>query len=119
MVRAVLASHELVVSQQVLDEVRRVLRLKIGVSPGPVSDFVRLLQQEADVAPAVRLPDAELSDRDDLPILGAAVAAGAEVFVTGDRELVELGNVEGMRVLSPRQFWEGLTSRPQRRGRIR
>ena len=118
-VRAVLASHELVVSQQVLDEVRRVLRLKIGVSPGPVSDFVRLLQQEADVAPAVRLPDAELSDRDDLPILGAAVAAGAEVFVTGDRELVELGNVEGMRVLSPRQFWEGLTSRPQRRGRIR
>ncbi|MCX6843515.1 MAG: putative toxin-antitoxin system toxin component, PIN family [candidate division WOR-3 bacterium] len=114
--RAVLASHELVVSQQVLDEVRRVLRLKIGVSPGPVSDFVRLLQQEADVAPAARLPDVELSDRDDLPILGAAIAARAEVFVTGDRELVELGNVEGMRVLSPRQFWEGLKSRRQRRG---
>jgi predicted nucleic acid-binding protein len=115
--RAVLASHELVVSQQVLDEVRRVLRLKIGVSPGLVADFVRWLQQEADVAPAARLPDVELSDRDDLPILGAAVAAGAEVFVTGDRELVELGNVEGMRVLSPRQFWEGLKSRrPRRKG---
>ena len=115
--RAVLTSHELVVSQQVLDEVRRVLRRKIGVSPGPVSDFVRLLQQEADVAPAARLPDVELSDRDDLSILGAAVAAGAEVFVTGDRELVEPGNVEGMRVVSPRQFWEGLKSHRPRRGR--
>jgi putative PIN family toxin of toxin-antitoxin system len=114
--RAVLASHELVVSQQVLDEVRRVLRLKIGVSPGPVADFVRLLQQEADVAPAARLPDVELSDRDDLPIIGAAVAAGADVFVTGDRELAELGSVEGMRVISPRQFWEGLKSRRQGRG---
>jgi putative PIN family toxin of toxin-antitoxin system len=117
--RVVLASHELVVSQQVLDEVRRVLRLKLGVSPGPVADFTRLLRQEAEVVPAVRLPDIELSDQDDLPLLGAAVAARVEVFVTGDRELVELGSVEGMRVVSPRQFWEGLKSRRPRRGRSR
>ncbi|MCX6842641.1 MAG: putative toxin-antitoxin system toxin component, PIN family [candidate division WOR-3 bacterium] len=114
--RTVLASHELVVSQQVLDEVSRVLRLKLGIGPGPAADFVRLLREDADVAPAAELTDIVLNDRDDLPILGAAIAARAEVFVTGDRELVELGNVEGMRVVSPRQFWEGLKSRRQRRG---
>ena len=114
--RTVLASHELVVSQQVLDEVRRVLRVKLGVNPGPVADFVRLLEQEAEVAPPARLPEIMLKDRDDLPILGAALAARAEMFVTGDRELVELGTVEGMRVASPRQFWEGLKSHRQRRG---
>lgn len=117
--RTVLASHELVVSQQVLDEVRRVLRVKLGVSPGPIADFVRLLQREAEVAPPARLPEIELDDLDDLPILAAAVAARAEVFVTGDRELAELGRVEGMRVVSPRQFWEGLKSRRQRRGSSR
>ena len=115
--RAVLASHELVVSQQVLDEARRVLRVKLGVSPGPVADFIRLLDQEAEVAPPARVPGIELKDRDDLPILGAAVAARAEVLVTGDRELVELGHVEGMRVVTPRQFWEGLRSHRPRRGR--
>ncbi len=114
--RTVLASHELVVSQQVLDEVSRVLRLKLGIGPGPAADFVRLLREDADVAPAAQFPNVVLNDRDDLPILGAAIAARAEVFVTGDRELVELGNVEGMRVVSPRQFWEGLKSRRQRRG---
>ncbi len=114
--RTVLVSHELVSSQQVLDEVRRVLRVKLGVSPGLVADFIRLLEQEAEFAPPARLPEIELNDRDDLPILGAANAARAEVFVTGDRELAELGTVEGMRVLSPRQFWEGLKSHRQRRG---
>ena len=117
--RAVLASHELVVSQQVLDEVRRVLRVKLGVRPGPVADFIRLLEQEAEVAPPARLPGIELNDQDDLPILGAAVAARTDVFVTGDRELAELGTVEGMRVVSPRQFWEGLKSRRPRGGRGR
>jgi len=117
--RTVLASHELVVSQQVLDEVRRVLRVKLGVKPGPVADFIRLLEQEAEVAPTARLPGIELNGQDDLPILGAAVAARAEVFVTGDRELAELGTVEGMRVVSPRQFWEGLKSRRPRGGRGR
>ena len=117
--RAVLASHELVVSQQVLDEVRRVLRAKLGVRPGPVADFIRLLEQEAEVASPARLPEIELNDRDDLPILAAAVAARAEVFVTGDRELAELGTVEGMRVVSPRQFWEWLKSRRPRGGRGR
>ena len=117
--RAILASHELVSLQQVLDEVRRVLRVKLGASPGPVADFIRLLEQEAEVAPPARLPGIELNDQDDLPILGAAVAAQAEVFVTGDRELAELGTVEGMRVVSPRQFWEGLKSRRPRGGRGR
>jgi putative PIN family toxin of toxin-antitoxin system len=113
--RAVLASHELVVSQQVLDEARRVLRAKLHVSPGLAADFIRLLEQEAEVAPPARLAGIELDDQDDLPILGAAVAARAEVFVTGDRELVELGTVEGMLVVSPRQFWKRLKSRRQRR----
>jgi uncharacterized protein len=117
--RTILASHELVVSQQVLDEVRRVLRLKLGASPTLVADFVRLLQEDAEVAPAARLPDIDLSDRDDLPILGAAIAARVEVFVTGDRELVELGKVEGMRVVSPREFWEGLKARRPRSGKGR
>jgi putative PIN family toxin of toxin-antitoxin system len=113
--REILTAHDLVVSQQVLDEVRRVLRVKLGAGPDLVADTVRLLQQNAVIAEPVRFPDVELRDRDDLPILGAAIAAQAEVLVTGDRELVELENVEGVQVVSPRQFWEGLKSRRPRR----
>jgi putative PIN family toxin of toxin-antitoxin system len=113
--REVLASHDLVVSQQVLGEVRRVLRLKLGAGPDLVADFIRLLQQNAVIAQPARSPDVELRDRDDLPILGAAIAAQVQVLVTGDHELVELGSVEGVQVVSPRQFWEGLKSHRPRR----
>jgi len=50
-------------------------------------------------------------------ILGAAIAAGAEVLVTGDKELLEVGNIEDVKILSPRQFWEKLRARRQRQAR--
>jgi putative PIN family toxin of toxin-antitoxin system len=110
--REVLASHDLVVSEQVLDETGRVLRGKLGVGAEPVAEYVRLLRQDAVVVRPGRFPAVEVNDRDDLPILAAAVAAGADVLLTGDRELLELKVVEGVEVLSPRQFWEKL--RPRR-----
>ena len=33
----------------------------------------------------------------------------ADIFVTGDKELIELRKVKTLQVLSPRAFWEKLT----------
>lgn len=108
--REVLAGHELVVSRQVLTEVGDALRRKLGVDAATAREYARLLEQDATVARPGPLPKVDLRDRDDLPILGAAVAARVDALVTGDRELVELGLVEGVAVLSPRAFWDRLRS---------
>ena len=47
-------------------------------------------------------------------IMGAAVTAGVEVLVTGDKELLDLGRIANLEVLSPRQFWERLKAQQQR-----
>ena len=106
--REVLAAHDLVVSRQVLDEVRRVLQTKFNVSPDLIADFIKLLQQDAVVAAPGRVPNVELRDRADRLILSAAVACGADMLVTGDNELLALGTVEGVAIVSPRQFWTKL-----------
>jgi predicted nucleic acid-binding protein len=80
-----------------------------------IDDLLWLLQQDTVLAEPAKLPRVELRDKDDLPILAAAIAAGAEVLVTGDKELLELGHIEGLQILSPRQFWEKLKSQKQRR----
>ena len=92
----------------------RVLDLKFGVSQDLIDDFIRLLEQDSILAQPAQLPTIELKDRNDLAIVGAAISAGAEVLVTGDKELLDLNTVANLEVLSPRQFWEKLKAQQQR-----
>jgi len=120
--REVFASHQLFISEQVLTELKSVLRFKFGLGQDLIDDFIWLLQQDTVLAEPAGLPRVQMQDKDDLPILGAAIAAGAEVLVTGDKELLELGHIEHLQILSPRQFWERLRARHQHRagrGKVR
>lgn len=112
--REILTSHHLVLSRQVLEEVGRALRVKLRVPHEEVVSLVRLLEDEATMAVPDPIPEVDIEDKDDLPILAAAIASGSHVFVTGDRELLELGQVQGVRILPPRQFWEMLRARRPR-----
>lgn len=47
------------------------------------------------------VPTVEIQDQDDLPILSAAISAGADVFVTGDKEILDLGRIEKLAILFP------------------
>jgi putative PIN family toxin of toxin-antitoxin system len=112
--REVFASHDLFISEQVLIELRRVLGLKFGVGQGLIDDFIQLLHQDSVLAQPSRVPKIKLQDTEDLTILAAASTAGAEVLITGDKELLDLGRVENLEILSPRQFWEKLKAQQKR-----
>ena len=117
--REVFARHELLLSDQVLSELSRVLKSKIGAPGDLIDSFLWLLQKDAVRIEPTVLPQVELQDQDDLGILGAAVQGGAEVLVTGDKELLTLGRVESEAILSPRQFWERLKTEHRRQAKSR
>jgi predicted nucleic acid-binding protein len=48
---------------------------------------------------------AEPADDNDARLVKAALAAGADVFVTGDRRVLGWGAQGAMRILSPRDAW--------------
>jgi predicted nucleic acid-binding protein len=110
-----MASHELLISAQVLGELRRVLRTRFGVDQDLIDDFIWLMRQDTVLTRPGQLPSVEIQDQDDLPILSAAISAEADLFVTGDKELLAIGRIEKLAILSPRQFWETLRAQPQRR----
>lgn len=113
--REVLGSHELLTSAQVLSELRRVLRSKFGVDLDLVEEFIQLIRQDTVLARSGQWPNVSIQDQDDLPILSAAISAKADVFVTGDKELLGIDRIDKLAILSPRQFWEKLKARPRRR----
>jgi putative PIN family toxin of toxin-antitoxin system len=112
--REVFASHDLFISEQVLNELRHVLRLKFGVGQDLIDDFIQLLQQDSVLAQPSRVPKIKLQNTEDLTILAAAITAGTEFLITGDKELLDLGRVENLEILSPRQFWEKLKAQDKR-----
>jgi uncharacterized protein len=103
--RHVLAEHTLVTGEVVLRELRRVLRTKLKL-PAAMVDSIEQLMRDHEVVPKPKKPSAiRLRDPDDKWILASALAANADVLVTGDRDLLDLGPDAPLRILDPRGFW--------------
>jgi len=45
-----------------------------------------------------------IEDPDDDIFIGAALASGAEFIISGDEHLLNLGEYEGVRIVSAREF---------------
>jgi putative PIN family toxin of toxin-antitoxin system len=110
-VRTVLGEHEWVVSETVLGELRRVLSDKIGLPEKGVLSIIDFVRQQAKLADQKEgSPGVSLRDPDDVPVLNEALGGSVDVLVTGDKDLLELERVQEMRILTPRGFWEFVTS---------
>lgn len=103
---SVLAEHDLLTSTAVLVELRRILASKFRLPADLVEAYIALIEVSAEpITGAVELTR-PVPDPDDAPILAAALAVNAGCFVTGDKAFLDLGEVAGMPIQSPRQFWE-------------
>lgn len=97
---------ELHASTFILDEVGRVLSEKFGWEEDRV---VRAVAQVRRIAVAVQEPEESVSviekDSTDNRILECALAAGAELVVTGDKKhLLPLGSFQGVSIVGLRNF---------------
>jgi putative PIN family toxin of toxin-antitoxin system len=99
-------NHQLVSSRYILDELAERLVNKLQFSKRESLEVVRLIRQRAELVSADPIELSQNIGPDDLPVLGAAVAGSCHCVVTGDGELLELGAVRDIPILSPTQFWK-------------
>ncbi len=101
----IIHDHELLTCQPVLQELERVLLDKFRL-PGPIVEgFLGLLKAEGRVVASQKTPSIPIKDAGDIPILACALAGEADVFVTGDKELLDLRKIDNLPIVSPRDFW--------------
>lgn len=103
-------SVDVVLSEFILDELRRVLpRLanRHALSVAEIEDLVDILSIQAEIVQPLPIHEPELRDMNDQPILGTLLAAqhaqGADYLVTGDKDLLVMGG--RFPIVTPAQFW--------------
>ena len=110
-----LRGSDFVISDDVRDEVLRVLRGDFPKLRAEVEEIVSLVR--AEVVPRrsyeARLRDfPQIRDPNDAHIRAAALVTGCDVIATGDRDLLVLGEVEGTRILRPARVLRELRGVP-------
>lgn len=101
----VIHDHELLVCTPVLAELERILAAKLGLPAATITGFLALLRSEGRLVEPGDNPVIAIKDTDDVRILACAISGKADVFVTGDRELLELRRVGSLPIVSPRELW--------------
>jgi uncharacterized protein len=114
--RLILREHELVTGEVVLEELRGVLRRKFGVPAETVREIEGFLRGYQVVPEPRQPPNLALGDRNDFVVIGSALGAQVEILITGDQEILDLNETpEGLRIMSPRDFWILVTSKGKRK----
>ena len=105
--RLILAEHTLLSAEVVLVEVERVLTTKFRLPEEVVQEVIASLREHHVEPRPESVGDLVVRDPDDAWVLASALAARADVLVTGDPDLLDLaGTVAGLCITNPRGFWE-------------
>lgn len=97
---------EIVVSLTILDEYRRALgyervRSRHGMTNEQIELVIDLFHDRGFVVAPQPLNAPASVDPDDDEILACAVAGNADYIVTGDRDLLRLGEYAGVQIVTP------------------
>jgi predicted nucleic acid-binding protein len=99
--------YELVISDPLIAEVRRTLSkpyFLARVEPDVHTATLRAIAELATRVVITAVVSGVASHPEDDLVLAAAVSAGADYLVTGDKQLQRLGRYQGVVIVSPRDF---------------
>jgi putative PIN family toxin of toxin-antitoxin system len=106
--REVLRHHHLIISPELLAELENVFRKTLGLPQNMIFEFIEVIKQDSQLSTPSPLLNVNIRDKDDLLMLSSALNGGADLFITGDKELLGLQSIRNMGIVSPRMFWEKL-----------
>ena len=91
----------LVVSAEILTEIRRVVSAKFPDFVDDVESLVAALDDHLDTVALGSITIDVCRDPDDNRVLETAILGDAATIVSGDRDLLALGTYEGVAVVTP------------------
>ena len=100
-----LLHHELVVSEFILEELRRKLTEKFGFPARDADHVAAFLRRVGIVVSPAELPPNICRDPTDIPVLGTAVAGQCSLLISVDRDLLDLQVIQAIPIIRPGEYW--------------
>ena len=104
------ADIELLVPQEVIAELTRSVQgkpyLRARISQQDLDDLLETLGQNAIIPPSLETILPLSRDPDDDYLLAYGLMESADYLVTGDDDLLALGSVESLTIISAPRFWK-------------
>lgn len=98
------SASEAIISEVLTTIGRDRVRRRYRVDPSWLSQVRRFLESRPVLVPITATVQGVASHPEDDLILATAVSAQADYLVTGDRQLLALGQYQGVRIVTPRDF---------------
>lgn len=98
----------LVISDPILTEFGEKLTDKFGLSKSESDPIVERLRAGGELTPIQGMSGWVPQDADDDKFIETGLIGGASIIVSGDRHLLALGTVQGIEILTARQFLDRL-----------
>lgn len=113
-IRLVLAEHQVIIADVVLNELKRVLKHKIQLPGEQIQEILAFLESQTVQPKPISPSSIPVRDEDDQWVLASALAAKADVLVTGDKDLLDVADeVRNLTNTDPRGFWNLAKKRPK------
>ncbi len=107
------AKIQLVVSQEILDEYRRIGENLAEQFPSvDLEPILELVIMGAEMFSVQNLREPVCKDPDDDKFLACALASKCKVIVSGDKNLLKVSGFRGIKVIRPRNFVDEYLKQP-------
>lgn len=114
-IRLVLAEHQLITADVVLNELKRALKHKIELPGEQIQEILTFLESQTVQPKPKSLSSISVRDENDQWVLASVLAAKADVLVTGDKDLLDVASqVADLVITDPRGFWSLAKKRPRK-----
>jgi putative PIN family toxin of toxin-antitoxin system len=102
------SGHSIILGEHILEETREKLLKKVKLPKKDALSVIDYLRGIAEIVNPVPLNMSICRDEDDTKIIGTAIGGSATCIVTGDEDLLVLKAYQGVKIVTPRQFWASL-----------
>ena len=102
--RARAGTYRLLVSPAIVREFARTLREQFSWGEHQITGQLKLLVSTSEIVSPDTVPEVIARDPADNHILACAVSGGADLIVTGDRDLLHLKSYRGIGIVRPADF---------------